>query len=139
MTDKLLEVTGVGPATARLLTEAGFADIESITDAEPKALAAIRGIGPVRAANIQTGAQRLLASVKPEYGGATSNEPSKAEQRAKKLRKRAKQLRRQASRLTKKADSTKSKKKRKQRLHEAAELEVAADKARRKAKKLLAK
>ncbi len=145
MNDSLLDVTGVGPATARLLAEAGFTSVASIANAEPKALAMVRGIAPVRAASLRTAAQRLLAGSELVSTAVASGGPTKRKERAKRakraqrLRKQAKQVRKQARQLTKKAKSTKSKKKRKRRLREAAKLEAAAKKARQKSKKLLAK
>lgn len=145
MNDSVLDVTGVGPATARLLAEADFTSVESLANAEPKALAMVQGIGPVRAASLRTAAQRLLAGSEPVSTAVASGGPTKRKERAKRakkaqrLRKQAKQLRKQARQLTKKAESTKSKKKRKRRLREAAKLEAAAKRARQKSKKLLAK
>ncbi len=136
--DSLIDVAGVGPATARRLSEAGFTSVVSIADAEWGALAVVGGIGPVRAESLQTAAQRLLAGGEPVSRAVTGDDPSIREERAKGLRKHAKQLRTRARKLSKKAGLTKSKKKRKRRLREAAKLEAAAKKARRKAKKLLA-
>jgi predicted flap endonuclease-1-like 5' DNA nuclease len=136
--ESLLDVTGVGPATARLLDEAGFSSVASIANAEPRALAMVQGIGPVRAVSLRIEAQQLLAGSELVSTAVASAEPSKRKRRAKKLRKQAKQLRTQAKVLAKKAESSKSKKKRKRRLREAAKLEAAAKKARRDAKKLLA-
>ncbi len=137
--DSLIDVTGVGPATARLLAEAGFTSVASIANAEPGGLAMVRGIGPVRAVSLRTAAQRLLAGGEPVSTAVASDGPSKWEKRAKRLRKQARQLRKQARQLTKRAESMKSKKKRERRLREAAKLEAAAKKARQKAKKLLGK
>ena len=139
MNNSLLDIRGVGPATARLLAEAGFTSVASIADAEPRVLAMVRGIGSVRAVSLRTEAQRLLAGGESVSAAVASGEASKRERRAKRLRKQAKQLRKQARQSTKKAESTKSKKKRKRRLREAAKLEAAAKKARQQAKKLLAK
>jgi len=136
MNNSLLDVAGVGPATALLLAEAGFTSVESIANAEPGAQAKVRGIGPVRAASLQSAAQRLPSGSEPVPTEVASDGPAKREKRAKKLREQAKQLRKQAKQLTKKAESSKSKKKRKRRLREAAQLEAAAKKARRKARKL---
>ena len=139
MNNSLLDIRGVGPATARLLAEAGFTSVASIADAEPGALAMVRGIGPVRAVSLRTEAQRLLVGGESVSSAVASGKASKRERRAKRLRKQAKQLRKQARQSTKKAGSTKSKKKRKRRLREAAKLEAAAKKTRQQAKKLLAK
>ena len=111
--------------------------VASLAHAEPGSLAMIKGIGERRAASLQKEALLLLAVGDPVTATGTSDETSEPEKRAKKLRKQAKQLRKQASLLTKKAKSTQSKKKRKRRLREAAELKEAAKKARRQAKRLL--
>lgn len=133
----LLDIKGVGPVTVRLLAEAGFGSVESVALADPKALAEIQGIGPVRAALLRTGARQLTADSQPVSAAPTSGDPSRRTRQAEKLRKQAKQLRKQARQLTKKAKSTKSKKKRKRRLREAAQLEAKAKRSRRKAKQLL--
>ena len=139
MNNSLLDIRGVGPANARLLAEAGFTSVASIAEAEPWALAMVRGIGPVSAVSLRTEAQRLLLGGESASAAVASGAASKREKRAKRLRKQAKQLRKQARQSTKKAKSTKSKKKRKRRQSEAAKLEAAAKKALRQAKKLLAK
>lgn len=133
MEKALLDLSGVGPAIAGLLAEAGFSSVLSIAQAEPGALTVIRGIGPARAASLRNEAQRLVGQDEPQ-ASATHQE---LEEQARRLRKDAKQLRKRARRLTKKAKATKSKKKRKQRQRKASKLEAAARKARRKAKKLL--
>ena len=137
MENPLLDITGVGPATARLLTEAGISSVASVANADPATLAAIRGIGPISAESIKTEALRLFATSEPGPADVVAG-PSLREQQAKELRKRAKKLRKQAGRQTKKAKKATSKKKRKRLANEAARLEKAAGKARRKAKKLLA-
>jgi CHAD domain-containing protein len=90
MNNSLLDVTGVGPATARLLAEAGFTTGASIANAEPRALMMVRGIGPARAASLRTAAQRVLAGDEPVSTAVASDGPSTWEDRAKKLRKEAK-------------------------------------------------
>ena len=138
MTNSLLDIAGVGPATARQLAEAGFESISAVAVADPSALAEVRGIGPIRAASLGTEARQLLADIDPVPSETTSDDPS-TEERAARLRKQAKQLRKQAGQLTKKAKATRSKKKRKRCLREAARLEKKAKSKRKKAKKLLAK
>jgi Holliday junction resolvasome RuvABC DNA-binding subunit len=136
MNESLLQLAGVGPAIARLLEEAGFADVEAIAAAEPSELVAVRGVGSVRAASLRVQAADLVAAgtaAAPFIGPDEDRE-----NQARKLRRKAKRLRGEARRLTKRAESTKSKKKRKRRLRKVADLEKAARKARRKAKKLLA-
>jgi Holliday junction resolvasome RuvABC DNA-binding subunit len=129
MTASLLDLNGVGPVTASLLEEAGFADVAAVGAADQEALAAVRGIGTVRATSLLDEARRLLGATDPPEPDAGAAKVAKWEKRAKKLKKQAKQL-------AKKARSTKSKKKRKRHMRAAAEAEAAAEKARRKAKKL---
>lgn len=136
MKESLLQLAGVGPAIARLLEEAGFADVEAIAAAEPSKLEAVRGVGSVRAASLQVQATDLVAAGTAAVPFIGPDEDR--ENQARKLRKKVKRLRGEARRLAEKAESTKSKKKRKRRLRKVADLEKAARKARRKAKKLLA-
>jgi hypothetical protein len=121
-------LTGVGPVIASRLTEAGFVDVASVGAADAAALAAVPGIGSVRASALLTEAQQLGDPV--EQPG-----PDVIAAKAAKWRKRATELSKQAKRLRKKANSTSSKQKRKRRRREAADIEAAAEKARRKAKK----
>ena len=137
MESPLLNITGVGPVTARQLTEAGFATVASVADADTEALASIRGIGPVSAELMKAAARQLPTPEEPDAVGAGTG-ASDRELRAKELRKRAKKLLKQAGQQAKKAKSATSKKKRKRLTDKAAKLEKAAGKARRKAKKLLA-
>ena len=135
---ELLDITGVGPVTARLLAEAGMATVTSVADADASALASIRGIGPVSAESMKAEAIRLVGMTEPGPAGDLGTPTSDRERRGKDLRKRAKKLHKQAKQKTKKAKSAKSKKKRKRIAGKAAKLERAARKARRKSKKLLA-
>ncbi len=143
---ELLDINGVGPATAELLTEAGLATVTSVADADAETLANIRGIGQVSAASIKADAARLLGTdvSEPAEDGSgaaedVSTPESKRERRVKDLRKRAKKLQKQAKSQAAKAKAASSKKKRKRLKNKAAQLDAAAKKARRKAKKLLAK
>lgn len=136
MAASLIDIKGVGPTLARLLTEAGFTDFAAVASADVEALVTINGIGPRSAASIRADAQRLTAGSAAAPGTSAPAADSE-KKKAKKLRRQARQLRAQAKQLTKKAGSTKSKKKRKRHLREAAQLEDAAKRKRRKAKKLL--
>lgn len=136
MEHSLLDLAGVGPTIARVLSEAGFTDVTSIADAEPEELEAVRGIGAARAVSLRIQATGLVRTREADARPVERGE--NREQQANRLRKKAKRLRREAKRFAKKAGSTKSKKKRKRRLRKAADLEKAARKARRQAKKLLA-
>ena len=146
MTRPLLAINGVGPATAKVLTAAGFSSAESVAAAQVDALTIVSGIGPVRAEVLQAAAQGLVAgpAQEPEAvataDDSAGDKPSKSSRKkAKKLVAKAEELRTQAKRLDKKAKTTKSKKKRKKRVLEVADIEAAAKKLRKKAKKLLAR
>ena len=134
---ELVDITGVGPVKARLLTEAGLATVTSVADADASTLASIRGIGPVNSESIKADAARLVGMTEPGPAGDVGTPTSDRERRGNDLRKRAKKLHKQAKQQTRKAKSAQSKKKRKRLADEAAKLEKAAKKARRKAKKLL--
>jgi Holliday junction resolvasome RuvABC DNA-binding subunit len=135
---ELLDITGVGPVTAGLLTDAGFTTVASVAGADTEALAGIRGIGPVGAESMKAEASRLVAAAETGPTADPGTGASNREQQAKKLRKHAKKLRKRAGQQARKAKSTTSKKKRKHLANKAAKLEKAAAKARREAKKLLA-
>jgi hypothetical protein len=135
---ELLDIAGVGPITARLLTEAGMATVTSVAEADVFTLVSIRGIGPVGAESMKAHAVRLVGMTEPGSVGDPDTPPSDRERRGKDLRKRAKKLHKQAKQQTKRSKSAQSKKKRKRLADEAARLEKAAKKARRRAKKLLA-
>jgi hypothetical protein len=137
MAASLVDIRGVGPALARLLTEAGLADVSSVATAERRKLIEINGIGERTAGAIQAEAIRLTAEMDPVPTGEPGGGISSRKKKAKKLRKQAKQLRAQAKLLTKKAEKSKSKKKRKRRRRQVAQLEAAAKRKRRKANKLL--
>lgn len=143
---ELVDINGIGPVTAELLTQAGLATVASVANADPAILANIRGIGPVTAESIRAEATELLdtATSGPVEDVSSAAEEtnagaSKSERRGHDLRKRAKKLRKQAKQQAAKANSASSKKKRKRLKNKAAQLDASAKKARRKAKKLLAK
>jgi hypothetical protein len=160
MSDTLEQLSGVGPATAAVLREAGYADVASIADAELKDLVAVQGFGQVRAEAVRSEARQLTAPVaaaeveesqptekaKKPKSAQTTKKGKKAKASTKdgvtkqiaKLEQRAKDLSKQAKQMLVKAEGSKSKKKRKRRLLEAADLKAAAKKARRKADKLRA-
>ena len=54
----LLDITGIGPVPAQLLTEAGMATVASVADADELTLASIRGIGPVSAESFMADRRR---------------------------------------------------------------------------------
>lgn len=141
MNPSLVDIKGIGEATAQMLVDAGFPSVEDVANAEPGALTVVPGIGQVRASKLKADAARLVEEQVP---AEPQDEPSpaaklskKARKKARDLKKTAKDLQQQAKDLAKKAKSTKSKKKRKRRLVKVADLEAAAKKARKKAKKLL--
>jgi len=142
---ELLDITGVGPVTARVLAEAGIATVTSVADADVLTLVSIRGIGPVGAESMKAGAVRLVGMTERGAAGDSRTPPSDRERRGKKLHKQAKKLHKEAKKLhkeakqqTKKAKSARSKKKHTRLVGEAVRLEKAAKKTRRRAKKLIA-
>lgn len=71
LTDLTL-IKGVGPNTGKNLTEAGFTTVAEIAGAELEALAGVHGIGPSRAADLQTAARAAVDAVvvSPAAGSA---------------------------------------------------------------------
>jgi len=59
---QLTRIPGIGPATARLLAESGFASIEAIANAAYGDLAKIQGFGEIRAAVVITAAQAIVSA-----------------------------------------------------------------------------
>jgi transcription termination factor NusA len=59
---QLTKIPGIGPSTARLLTENGFASVEAIANAGYRDLAKVQGFGEVRAAVVITAAQALVSA-----------------------------------------------------------------------------
>ncbi|MFC3616697.1 helix-hairpin-helix domain-containing protein [Lutimaribacter marinistellae] len=70
------KISGVGPALARRLTEAGFDTAEAVAATTPQALSAAQGIGGARAPAIIAAAQQLLNTTTPAPG-ATKPAPAK--------------------------------------------------------------
>ena len=61
----LLDIPGVGPATAKLLSQS-FSSLEELADADAEKLAALPGIGVKKAAKIQKGINDLLEKESPK-------------------------------------------------------------------------
>lgn len=134
----LESLTGIGPATAQALIDAGFVDRESIAAATVEQLVGVRGFAEARASALIAEAQSVVSSA--DATGATmagGETPALDPERpAKSLRKQRKKLRahhaeleRRAKKARKKSKAASSKKKRK---HWAAE----ADRFGKKAKKV---
>jgi len=105
---KLTEIAGIGPATARLLADNGFATVESIAKASDQELAKVPGFGMVRAAVVIDAAQSLVkAPAVQEPGGDKKKKKKKTKKdKGKKKKKKGKDKK-------KKKKDKKGKKKRK--------------------------
>lgn len=57
----LTQISGIGPATARVLTENGFATVEAVATATSAGLARVPGFGSARAAVVIAAAKSLLS------------------------------------------------------------------------------
>ena len=129
MSDTLEHLSGIGPATAAALREAGYDDVASIAAAKLEDLVAVKGFGETRAAAVRSEAQQQIAPDAPpeaeEPKPAKKAKKSKKGKKAKaskqdavkkqiaKLEQHAKDLSKQAKQMLTKAEGTKSKKKRK--------------------------
>ncbi len=61
----LTDISGIGPATARVLTDHGFADIGSVASATTEELAKVPGFGHVKAKAAIEAARALTAGTSP--------------------------------------------------------------------------
>lgn len=104
---KLSEISGVGPATARLLADSGFATVESVSKATPPELARVPGFGEARAAAVIAAAGSLQST-----GDAPGSEPNpkKAKKKDGKGKKKKKKNGKRKRKKDKKKDSKKGKK-----------------------------
>lgn len=101
---KLSGISGVGPATARLLTESGFTSVESVARATPEELARIPGFGEARAAAVIAAAGSL-------HGSGTAPVPGSKSQKAKKKDGKKKKKKKKEDKGTKKGKKGKKGKK----------------------------
>lgn len=112
---KLTNISGIGPATARVLTENGFASVEGVAQATDKHLAKVPGFGVVRAAEVIKAARSLLAAGKTPGSDAAPEKVKKSKNKKKKRGKKGKKGKNKSKKKDKKKDSKKKrKKKRKQ-------------------------
>ena len=95
---EIVEITGIGPALAKACAKTGFSRVDEIANAAPTELAAVPGIGEMRAAILINAAQSLLNGV----GNPTAEDTKRI--KAEKSKKKAK---------TKSGKSKKAKKKQK--------------------------
>ena len=66
---KITEISGVGPATAKLFATGGFNSVGDIAQADMAELATIRGVGEKRAALLISAAKALLGEGAPSSAG----------------------------------------------------------------------
>ncbi len=95
---EIVEITGIGPALAKACAKTGFSRVDEIANAAPTELAAVPGIGEMRAAILINAAQSLLNGA----GNPTAEDTKRI--KAEKSKKKAK---------TKSGKSKKAKKKQK--------------------------
>jgi hypothetical protein len=62
MAKSIGDVSGIGPATAALLKEAGIGTVEKLAAASLDRVSAIKGFGEIRAARVIEAAKSLLAA-----------------------------------------------------------------------------
>ena len=112
MTDpKLTNISGIGPSTARVLTENGFATVEGVAQATDKDLAKVPGFGAVRAAEVIKAAQSLLSVDKTPGSDAAPEKVKKSKNKKKKKQKRGKKGKRKSKKKDKKKKDSKKKRK----------------------------
>lgn len=141
----LQSLTGIGPATAKTLVDAGFGDRDSIASATVEQLVTVRGFAEARAAALIAEAQSSVGSEQavdlesPEQATAEAPEQD-AEQHPKSRRKARKKLRARHADLKKRAKKARGKSKaassKKKRKRWAAEADRLAKKAKKTKKQL---
>jgi len=120
---KIVEITGIGPTLATACVEAGFACVDKIAGATAAELAAVPGIGEMRAKTLINAAQSLLngtgeikptdaASVKAKKNKKRSkNKDEKSPKKGKKKEKNKKSKKSKKSKKNSKKKKSKSGKK----------------------------
>jgi hypothetical protein len=88
MAKSILDVKGIGPASAALLKKAGIETVDKLAEATIAAVSAVQGFGEARAALVIEDAKTLIApESKPAGGGknqASKKKPSKPSSKKKK-------------------------------------------------------
>lgn len=111
---QLTRIPGIGPATARTLTDSGFASVEAIAKAATEDLARVPGFGSIRAAVVITSAQTLVTVVGGEpVTSAAPEKADKAKGKKKKKKNKKKDKKKDKGKSKKKGKKKTSKKKRK--------------------------
>lgn len=111
---QLTEIPGIGPATAKTLSESGFSTVDDIARASTVSLATVPGFGEARAAAVITAAQSLLAA-EASPGDLQESTEGKAKKKRKKggKKKRGKGKDKKKDKKSKKKDKKSKKGKKK--------------------------
>ncbi len=87
---KLIDISGIGPATAELLIENGITSVEALLGLPAEQLAAVPGFGPKRALAVRLAAARSLqdsSGGRTELESQSSGVAAKADKKKKKKKK----------------------------------------------------
>ena len=71
MKTAITEISGIGPGTAKILMENGFASLQEIADTSIDKLAAVPGFGPVRAGRVIKAANEVISAAADTNAKAT--------------------------------------------------------------------
>jgi transcription termination factor NusA len=104
---EIVEITGIGPALAKACAKTGFSRVDEIANAAPTELAAVPGIGEMRAAILINAAQSLLNGA----GNPTAEDTQRI--KAEKSKKKAKTKSGKSKKAKKKQKKNKKKNKKK--------------------------
>ena len=100
---EIVEITGIGPSLAAACAEAGFSRVDEIASAAPAELAAVPGIGEMRAVNLISAAQLLLNGAgKPKAKDAKRVKTKKSKKQAKSKAEKSKKDRKKQKKNMKK-------------------------------------
>jgi NAD-dependent DNA ligase len=108
---ELTEIKGVGPATAKVFAKVGFSNVKDVASARPVDLAAVPGVGEIRATRLIAAARSLLAEpMLPSSGNGLDQSAAQAEEKREKTSKDKKKGKK-AKNKKDKSEKSKNKKK----------------------------
>jgi|GEM_PF-4664844 len=113
MTTPILNVRGIGPATAALLAENGITSAEQLAAQKVGSLAAVKGFSEARSRRVIADAQALFAAVSTETETKTSDVPDQDTAKKKKNKNQSSAKKKATKKPAKKVDKKKRKKKKK--------------------------
>jgi len=110
MNTPILNVRGIGPATAALLAENGITSAEELAAQKVGSLAAVKGFSETRSRRVIADAQALFAVVSTKTESNKETTPAKETAKKKKTKDKKSAEKKAAKKTNKKGDKTEAKK-----------------------------